>query len=60
MQNISFESRKGDLRLLGENGAGKSTTINILCAILKKTRAMFLSGATNLTPKTKKSRRFWA
>ena len=45
VQNISFRVKEGgDLRLLGENGAGKSTTINILCAILKKTRAMFLSG----------------
>ena len=38
VQGISFRAREGGLfALLGENGAGKSTTINILCTILKKT-----------------------
>lgn len=38
VDDISFEVREGELfALLGENGAGKSTTINMLCTILEKT-----------------------
>ena len=38
VDRISFSVKEGDFfALLGENGAGKSTTINILCTILKKT-----------------------
>lgn len=38
VDNISFEVKEGDFfALLGENGAGKSTTINTLCTILEKT-----------------------
>lgn len=37
VNGISFEVKKGSLfAFLGVNGAGKSTTINILCSILKK------------------------
>lgn len=38
VNDISFEVNEGEMfAFLGENGAGKSTTINILCTILKKT-----------------------
>lgn len=37
VNDISFTVQEGELfAFLGENGAGKSTTINILCTILKK------------------------
>lgn len=38
VNDISFSVREGEFfAFLGENGAGKSTTINILCTILQKT-----------------------
>ena len=37
VNDISFSVKKGSLfAFLGVNGAGKSTTINIICSILKK------------------------
>ncbi len=37
VNNLSFHVKKGELfAFLGENGAGKSTTISIICGLLKK------------------------
>lgn len=39
IQNINIEiTKKGIYGLLGSNGAGKSTTMNILCGVLNQTR----------------------
>lgn len=39
VKNINFElTEKGIYGLLGANGAGKSTTMNIICGVLKPTR----------------------
>ncbi|TDQ77919.1 ABC transporter ATP-binding protein [Sphingobacterium yanglingense] len=39
IQDISFEINKtGILGLLGSNGAGKSTTMNIMCGVLNQTK----------------------
>lgn len=41
VKGVSFEVNEGELfAFLGENGAGKSTTINILCGVLKKTEGI--------------------
>ena len=38
IKDINFEiKRKGTLGLLGSNGAGKSTTMNIICGVLNQT-----------------------
>lgn len=46
IQDINFEIReKGVLGLLGSNGAGKSTTMNIICGVLNQTAGeVFLNG----------------
>ena len=46
IRNINFEIReKGILGLLGSNGAGKSTTMNIICGVLNQTEGnVYLNG----------------
>ncbi|MBO9729565.1 MAG: ATP-binding cassette domain-containing protein [Chitinophaga sp.] len=43
VQDVSFEiNKKGIVGLLGSNGAGKSTTMNILCGVLSQTQGSVL------------------
>ncbi|MDP4121033.1 MAG: ABC transporter ATP-binding protein [Bacillota bacterium] len=46
LKNISFNVKEGELfALLGVNGAGKSTTINIICTLIdKKSGEVFVNG----------------
>ncbi|HEY1115803.1 MAG TPA: ATP-binding cassette domain-containing protein, partial [Chitinophagaceae bacterium] len=46
IRNINFEiADKGILGLLGSNGAGKSTTMNILCGVINQTEGeVFIDG----------------
>lgn len=48
VQDLSFEIRnQGVLGLLGANGAGKSTTMNIMCGVLKQTRGeVYINGVS--------------
>lgn len=49
IRNISFEiSNKGILGLLGSNGAGKSTTMNILCGVINQTEGEALIDGINV------------
>lgn len=43
VNDLSFRVKEGELfAFLGVNGAGKSTTISILCGLLKKIVGVFL------------------
>lgn len=47
IRDINFSIEKtGILGLLGSNGAGKSTTMNIICGVLNKRKGMYLSMAS--------------
>ncbi|EJL61172.1 ABC transporter ATP-binding protein [Flavobacterium sp. CF136] len=49
IQNISFEIKTNRiLGLLGSNGAGKSTTMNILCGVLNQTHGNIFIDGINL------------
>lgn len=49
VNDLSFEIRKGELfAFLGVNGAGKSTTINIICGQLKKDEGTVIIDELNL------------
>lgn len=57
VNDISFTVEEGSFfAFLGINGAGKSTTINILCTVLEKHQAMLKSADMTLTKKRTKSR----
>ena len=50
IEDISFEiDRVGVVGLLGSNGAGKSTTMNIICGVLKQTSGeVYINGVNSL------------
>lgn len=49
IRNVSFEiADKGILGLLGSNGAGKSTTMNILCGVINQTEGIVLIDGIDL------------
>ena len=50
IRDINFEiNQKGILGLLGSNGAGKSTTMNIICGVLKQTSGeVYINGINTL------------
>jgi ABC-2 type transport system ATP-binding protein len=49
IRDISFEiNQKGIVGLLGSNGAGKSTTMNILCGVLNQTEGKVLINETDI------------
>lgn len=50
VRDLSFRVKEGELfAFLGVNGAGKSTTINIICGELKRTAAASRSAGRTLT-----------
>ena len=49
VQNISFKVKEGELfAFLGLNGAGKSTTISIICGQLKKDSGTVVIDGNNI------------
>ena len=49
IKDINFEiKRKRTLGLLGSNGAGKSTTMNIMCGVLNQTEGEVYINGINL------------
>ncbi|MGH9372132.1 MAG: ATP-binding cassette domain-containing protein [Vicinamibacterales bacterium] len=50
VDNLSFEVRRGEIfGFLGSNGAGKSTTIRMLCGLLKPTSGTATVGGLDVT-----------
>ena len=49
IRDINFEiDQRGVVGLLGSNGAGKSTTMNIICGVLKQTQGEVYVDGINL------------
>ena len=49
VDDLSFEVRKGELfAFLGLNGAGKSTTINVICGVLEKDSGKVIVDGTDV------------
>lgn len=58
IQDINISIReKGVLGLLGSNGAGKSTTMNILCGVLNQTSGKVYIAGTDLQEEPEKAKR---
>ena len=49
IKDINFEiTKNGIYGLLGSNGAGKSTTMNIMCGVLKQTEGNIIIKGINM------------
>lgn len=58
IRDINFEiNKKGILGLLGSNGAGKSTTMNILCGVLNQTEGNVLIKGIDIRKSPKEAKR---
>ncbi|MCR8556547.1 ABC transporter ATP-binding protein [Mucilaginibacter sp. BJC16-A38] len=58
IRDINFEiNQKGVLGLLGSNGAGKSTTMNILCGVLNQTEGKVFIDGINLREHPEQAKR---
>ena len=50
VRDVNFEiTQKGIYGLLGSNGAGKSTIMNIICGVIKPTEGVVLVKGTDIT-----------
>ncbi|WP_418991082.1 ABC transporter ATP-binding protein [Alistipes sp.] len=59
IKDISFDiAGKGVVGLLGSNGAGKSTTMNIICGVLNQTRGEVVIGGIDLRENPVEAKRF--
>ncbi len=58
VKDLNFEIKEnGILGLLGSNGAGKSTTMNILCGVLNQTEGKILINGINLREHPKEAKK---
>lgn len=59
IRDISFDiTRKGVMGLLGSNGAGKSTTMNIICGVLNQTEGEVFINGINLRENPVEAKRY--
>jgi ABC-2 type transport system ATP-binding protein len=59
IRDISFEiNQKGIVGLLGSNGAGKSTTMNILCGVLNQTEGKVLINEIDIRENPEQAKKF--
>ena len=59
IRDINFEiTKNGVLGLLGSNGAGKSTTMNILCGVLNQTEGKVLINGIDLRKQPEDAKKF--
>jgi len=57
IRDVSFDiSQKGVLGLLGSNGAGKSTTMNIICGVLKPSKGTVVLDGINMADEPEKAK----
>lgn len=58
LDNISFEIKEGEIvGLLGQNGAGKSTTMNIITGYIEPTEGNVIINGNDISKKAKKAKK---